>query len=94
MPQKTKKQKIKSLQHRHGQVENAPSAEKRNSEEKQSAPSIPTFSFSRISQSHQKSTNISVPSDTFIYLRKDLIKTVILAILCCGTLIALSFVLK
>ena len=81
MPHKTKKQKLKT-NHNRQQEEHVTETN-----------SLPTFSFTKTS--HVTTTrSTAAETEGLVYLRKDLLKTVVLAVVCCGVLIALSFVLK
>lgn len=95
MPKKTKKQKLKSLERRGNQQPTTIS--------ETHIPTIPpdntktphqTFSYRSVSTNQIPPSHASLNPELFSYLRKDLIKTVILALLSCGILVGLSFVLK
>jgi len=94
MPKKTKKEKIKS-QYRHGNPAPVSISLEYKPSPVSETPNHPTFSFRGLSQNPTQSLSTSVQTqETFNYLRGDLIKTVVLALLACGILVGLSFILK
>lgn len=94
MAHKTKKQKVKAIQHRQHKetVVSAPSSVPISTGHQPS--STPVFSFKRTAASQIKTHSTAGDLDAFVYLRRDLMKTVVLAVICCGVIIGLSFVMK
>lgn len=83
MSKKTREQKIKNTQARAAQKESAPIST-----------SAHHFTFTSSSSLKTAKPVNAMQDATYTYLRKDIIKTVVLAIAAIGALIILSFVMK
>lgn len=94
MPKKTKKEKIKRMQERkyvgHRPTESVISVEQKNPE----VPSTHHFSFQRSAIATKPGILSAADQEMYAYLRRDLIKTVALAIIAFTILFVLSFTLK